>query len=706
MMARKSSWYVSSVRLIGMAMGVAAFFCLLPASSWSDVSADIDNSGYVDSKDLLLLHEQWHQAVPPYIDPSEQAVAAIQSVSMPVDKKPEVTFSLVDGKGKPVDLSKVTTIRFTIARIIEIDVAKNRTRYQNYILNSAGQPTYDSGGKEKLTALGNGAYKFKFNSAINITQPNLTHTIGAQIQYNLDGDGFFAVANPLFNFRPDGGTVTNVRELSTTDACNACHNPLALHGGGRRDYGLCTLCHHPDVVDPETGASVDMAHMIHQIHISHMFQKENNAGQVNNGINSVSPYVVIGYQNSVHDYSEVTYPQDVRNCDKCHTGSAAHPEQASWNFKAPSRLACSGCHDKVNFANGQGHGGGIIQADDNLCTFCHSEAALRDSHLVPRNSPQLPALIAEILDVTATAGSPAEIQFRLAQAVNNVTSTVVPSALNRVAVTMAGPTTDYSFDLTETITDGNSTGNPDGSRNYTFNSPIDASATGTFAFALEARSAPQTIKGESVRSSAPNPVVYVPITGQVEPRREVVDWNKCLNCHDVLSLHGDNRNAYGLCIMCHRPGGDDEFRRNAGDMPPESIDMKYMIHKIHSGRELAGEYTVYGYRVGSATNPVDFKEVTYPGDRRDCEQCHLPGTYGMPAPAGALDTVVTQELGGVGEVWRLKPTSAACLTCHDNNEARQHAQTYPAISGGAEKCIDCHGDGKEWSTRKVHYRGL
>lgn len=69
MMARKSSWYVSSVRLIGMAMGVAAFFCLLPASSWSDVSADIDNSGYVDSKDLLLLHEQWHQAVPPYIDP-------------------------------------------------------------------------------------------------------------------------------------------------------------------------------------------------------------------------------------------------------------------------------------------------------------------------------------------------------------------------------------------------------------------------------------------------------------------------------------------------------------------------------------------------------------------------------------------------------------------------------------------------------------
>jgi len=30
----------------------------------------------------------------------------------------------------------------------------------------------------------------------------------------------------------------------------------------------------------------------------------------------------------------------------------------------------------------------------------------------------------------------------------------------------------------------------------------------------------------------------------------------------------------------------------------------------------------------------EFEEVLYPGDRRDCLQCHLPGTYEIPLAEG------------------------------------------------------------------------
>ena len=40
----------------------------------------------------------------------------------------------------------------------------------------------------------------------------------------------------------------------------------------------------------------------------------------------------------VYDYSGVIFPQDIRNCTKCHSDSERYTE-------APSRLACMACHD-------------------------------------------------------------------------------------------------------------------------------------------------------------------------------------------------------------------------------------------------------------------------------------------------------------------------------------------------------------------------
>jgi hypothetical protein len=95
---------------------------------------------------------------------------------------------------------------------------------------------------------------------------NLTHTVGAQSERTVAGTRY--VANPISDdFVPDGSAVVTRREVTTTAQCNACHDPLALHGGGRREVKLCQLCHTDQAIDPESGNQIDLKHMVHRIHM-------------------------------------------------------------------------------------------------------------------------------------------------------------------------------------------------------------------------------------------------------------------------------------------------------------------------------------------------------------------------------------------------------------------------------------------------------
>jgi OmcA/MtrC family decaheme c-type cytochrome len=678
-------------------------------------SADLNNSGFVDTNDLILFHEQWHtDGVPPLeVDPAEVVQSTIQGVSIPVDNKPIVTFSLTDGNGNPLLPSKMYRIRFIMGRIVEDNLPAKRTHYECLTIYN-GAPSYDRGGS--YTDLGGGVYNYNFGTAIpngKTVAGNLTHTVAIQIAYDPDADLQRSVTNPIYNFRPDGQAVTTVRELSMTEVCNKCHNPLAFHGGTRREFGICILCHTSQLNDFED-ENYNMAHMVHQIHLNGNFTRANNAvtpATATNGINSVTAYV------NIH----ATYPQDIRNCNTCHTGSAAHPEQASYNFDVPSRQACGGCHDKVNFETGEGHWTGFPVTNDNACLGCHNPdfqtvaPPTKALHTVPRLAPNIPSITAEIVSVdNVIPGATPTITFKLFQEVGGIITAISPSNLNRCAVTMAGPTVDYAFDRTETITNANSTLNPDGSRTYLLHQKIGdvTSTTGqTYAFGMEARGVAVTAQvgavnlGETVSPAALNPVVFKAVGGKADPtpRRDVVDWDKCLNCHTFISLHGANRNQYQYCVLCHRPGRDDEARRTAATQPPESIDFKYMIHAIHTGEELDKDYTVYGF--GNAAH--NYNEVTFPGDRRDCDSCHIPGAYTVPAPQGALPTVVVQDNPPIAEpIINLQPTSAACLSCHDSDDAAEHAGSFIDLNGGVENCAECHGVQEPWSFEKLHFRGL
>ncbi len=69
--------------------------------------------------------------------------------------------------------------------------------------------------------------------------------------------------------------------------------------------------------------------------------------------------VLQGYNVNNVLLNEIGFPQDVRNCTKCHSDNGRDrrhtvPQADNWK-NMPSRLACGSCHDGIDFATGTGY---------------------------------------------------------------------------------------------------------------------------------------------------------------------------------------------------------------------------------------------------------------------------------------------------------------------------------------------------------------
>jgi OmcA/MtrC family decaheme c-type cytochrome len=117
------------------------------------------------------------------------------------------------------------------------------------------------------------------------------------------------------------------------------------------------------------------------------------------------------YQGFAQPY-DVTFPQDVRNCVKCHRSPA--PLADHWKDQ-PSRRACGACHDDVSFVspapNGRTlHKGGPV-ANDTICLLCHSAGGPADSVPNSHIAVSLPNPNNIYLDQTATGTSNTNAAF-------------------------------------------------------------------------------------------------------------------------------------------------------------------------------------------------------------------------------------------------------------------------------------------------------
>lgn len=580
---------------------------------------------------------------------------------------------------------------------------------------SAVQAAADSNGTwEKL---GDGDYQYTFaTKAPAGFDKTATHTIGVYGNRNLtEFDLGTNYADATFNFVPDGSPVKVTRDVISTAACNQCHYQLAFHGGSRRSMELCVLCHTPQTTDPDTGNTVDMPVMTHRIHM----------GEELPSVKAGKPYQIIGFNQSVADYSTVAFPansiaNDRRgfNCQICHESQNTAANKDAW-LTHPNRAACGACHDDVNFATGENHLN-LPQVSDSQCKTCHQpqgeldfDASIKGAHISAELSNMRSGVVVELLRIDdGMAGKKPTVTFSLKDKDGNP----IPLAqMNRVGLTMSGPTTDYGATNFGATTAGYYTDSDlstfscgsDGTCTHTMSRAIPADAKGTFVIGIEARRIDKLLEGTKAETEgeygAINKVMYFSVDGsEVMPRRTVVSTAKCNQCHSFLSLHGTNRNQTEYCVLCHNPQETDKSRRPADKKPDEAIDFRTLVHKIHTGEELQVDYTVYGFG-GSVNNYNDVRYPVFtpsgsPGDRRVCSMCHVNGSENLPLQAGLLS--VNNPRGYINPT---PPVTAACTSCHTSIDASAHADinTSPRLG---ESCTTCHGANRDAAVAKVHAR--
>jgi OmcA/MtrC family decaheme c-type cytochrome len=373
-------------------------------------------------------------------------------------------------KASTASVPRYQNIAFSLAKLVPgaagaaAGTSGGPSKWVSYIVTTvptttvaatATRPSTDSNGT--LVDNGNGTYKYTFYrditqvkaqvAAMTLTganvaadlgdltyDPNAVHRVAMSISGNVPGTGtntaneVLAVPavplakpnNAIFDFIPATG-----KALAATDpgqrlivdklSCNECHGKLGgipgtesatFHGGSRYDPKFCVVCHtdqrkfgrtntastnnvftgSTNVADGVTIG--DFPVLIHRVHKGELLVKQ-------------------GYDYAGVKLNETRYPQDIRNCTKCHDDTAPKVAPQAANFKnVPSRLACGACHDGINFATGQGvtnaafnqalingttavatnHIGGA-QADDSKCALCHDATSIEKVYHVAVTPP-------------------------------------------------------------------------------------------------------------------------------------------------------------------------------------------------------------------------------------------------------------------------------------------------------------------------------
>lgn len=680
------------------------------------------------------------------ITSAAEIFVTVQDVTVPAGGgAPTVTLLLEDELGFGLTGLPAANVALTIA---QLSPGQNggSSEWQSYVTRSSAgipdaQATTESGTNGSWTDNADGTYTYTFAQALTAYSGgptydgSKTHRLGLEIRTNRGGFLSFNIPsnNAPYDFLPTGGTPIETRLIVNNAACNACHDNLELHGEARFDVEYCVTCHNPHSIDGDTaaepwGGTVDMKQMVHKIHF---------------GANLTNGYRVIGFRGTEHDYSNVTFPQDVRNCTTCHQENDATVPQASNWRQVQNRDACGSCHDSIDWMNG-GHPGGLTFADDTLCVDCHGEnSTVNGGDLRVAEAHRMPVREAEALfefrveNIANTApGQMPVIDF----SVFNPQAGTFYDILNdpewtqcftsRLAIGVAWDTSDYhnrgsgntpgipvSIDpLGGGTCFGSSTDIGGGVFQVTSPVAVPLDVTGSLAVTMDGHPA-LDIDGNLERIAVTNVVAYAPITDATAvARRNAVAIEKCDDCHNQLSMHGNNRtDNIQVCVTCHAPNVTDINRRAgqcATDLGTDDapVDMKVMIHALHAGGATGVPYEACGF--GNRPHTFSF---TYPGKLNNCEGCHVEGGFYPVDPAEVLGTTVSANDPTIliDDVV-VSPNTAVCSTCHVSALAADHmrqnggdfnatkAADGSLVSSGSETCALCHGEGRSADVAVMH----
>ena len=667
-------------------------------------------------------------------------VITINSAKIATDGTISVTYTLTDPTGLPLDASGATTPGAISLAYEAAYIPKGQEQYVAYTtasvsgaaLGTITRPDFELGSPPVQVGPGQYTYTFTAKAPAGF-DPTLTNTVGVAGNRSLTSFNLGTnYAGATFNFVPNGAAVTVTRDVIETQSCNRCHDQLAFHGGYAQGINMCVLCHQPQNADPTTGNSLDLKVFIHKIH-----DGSSLPSVVGTSTTPGVPYEIIGYMNSVNNFSTVIDPADVRRCEVCHsqtTGAA----QAKAFMMEPTRAACGSCHDDVNFATGANHPGGI-QPDDTQCANCHVpqgelpfDASILGAHIVPTDTaatyPQNPDTLLPGINLAITglsntsAGQTLTVNFTLE---DNQGNNIPLSQATTLQFTIAGPTTDYGYTSFGASTPGyvtesaaNATCDSSGNCSYTFTHAIPATATGTYTIGGEARenvTVSQLLAGNTtstvVEAGASNPVMNFSVDGSpVAPRRTVVQLSNCNNCHVALSLHGGLRNNTEYCVLCHNPSNTDASTRATAkapyvNQPPQGINFNLLVHHIHDGVNTTADGIKNPYIViGFEASVNNFSGVLFPAmngageatDLQDCALCHVNSSEQNDVSLTGLNQVADPQ----GWINPNQPISSACSGCHVSQNEASHFLANSTSLG--EACSVCHASGAAFAVDAMH----
>lgn len=206
-----------------------------------------------------------------------------------------------------------------------------------------------------------------------------------------------------------------------------------------------------------------------------------------------------------------------------------------------------------------------------------------------------------------------------------------------------------------------------------------------------------------VREPSPT-YAFDPATGAAVPeRRNAVDNDKCLGCHQgTLYQHGGDRvDNEQLCVVCHNPSSGDKNNRldrfqivNADGTVNtaatydgknnETYDMRTMIHAIHGVDKRNDPWVIYRSRGIYAFVPALFEEVAFDPtnapDDFDTVEVAFPFPAGWPTDGETING--STNASTIAHNWTVvhypKPISE-CSACH-NDEAYEAPDQTKAVA--------------------------
>jgi len=556
------------------------------------------------------------------------AVQAAGIAPVTINSPPKVNFTVFSDGAVKTGLT-AANVSFAIAKLVP-GTNGDPDQWVNYIyrtetatagvgpggkpvLASAKQATTDSKQTDptllaaQLVYNAGGYYTYTFKTDIKdvaqtngvVFEPSRTHRVAIQLSYkNAAGDT--VLVNPYFDFTVDASgnavAVTDpakTRKMTDITSCNSCHEKLALHGGGRVDTQYCVMCHNPGTTDANSGNVLTLSTMVHKIHAGKLLYSTVATGG--------EDYTIWGYQNSKHSYADVGFPQDLRNCTKCHTAAnASTPQGDNWKTK-PSKEACLTCHasntgslwDDIHKPLAKTRVGVNASAKDmtnQMCASCHSAGSVVSAENVHFNQSEASSakykMNIEAVSYDAAARK-VTIKYYLSDPTNsNAAYNLVTSECTGTTAVTCASTTKYgnlrfyvgyanmvgqSSLVTEFTSYGNGgnsvyayayTGKNDGSNHYSMDIALPADtatavASGTARvisigqvkeplLEVHANAASRPVVTPEVVANRVNVVVQntfkeLALSGTLLPRREVVSNAKCNVCHSALgSASGSN----------------------------------------------------------------------------------------------------------------------------------------------------------------------